>query len=83
MTRAIKERCATNGCQCREAGRNCTDPCSCNNAEDDGGCDNDVDDYDHELSSVDNVDDDHDDDDDEEKEEEEVDQGPFIFVREL
>ncbi|XP_068680703.1 acidic leucine-rich nuclear phosphoprotein 32 family member B-like [Montipora foliosa] len=43
----------------------------CNDAEDDGSCDNDADDDDQELSDVLNVDDDHDDDDDEEEKEEE------------
>ena len=78
----IKEQCSTNRCQCREAALKYTDLCRCNDAEDDGSCDNDGNDDDHESSDVDNVDDDHDDNDDDEEEEEE-DEGPFILVREL
>ena len=64
----IKEQCFTNRCQCRGAGLKCTDLCSCSDAEDDGGCDNDVDDYEHESSDVDNVGYDHEEDDEEEDE---------------
>ena len=66
----IKEQCSTNRCQCREAGLKCTNLCSFNDAEDDGSCDNDADNDDHESSDVDNVHDYHDNDDDEEEEEE-------------
>ena len=67
--------CSTNRCQCREVGLKCTDVCSCNDAEDNGSCDNIADDDYHESSDVGNVYDDHDDDDDEEEEEEEEDEG--------
>ena len=30
----VKERCLNNRCQCRKAGLNCTDLCSCNDAND-------------------------------------------------
>ena len=45
----IKEQCSTNRCQCREVGLKCSDLCSCNDAENDGSCDNDAGDDDHEF----------------------------------
>ena len=65
----IREQCSNNRCQCREAGLKCTDLRSCNDAVDDGSCDNDADDNDHELS------DDQEDEEDDDEEEEEEDKG--------
>ena len=44
----IKEQCSSNRCQCRQEGHKCSDLCSCNDAEDDGSCDNDADNGEHE-----------------------------------
>ena len=30
----VKDRCSTNRCQCRKAGLNCTDLCSCSDSSD-------------------------------------------------
>ena len=45
----IKEQCSTNRCQCREVGLKFSDLCSCNDAENDGSCDNDAGDNDREF----------------------------------
>ena len=55
----IKKQGSSSRCQRGEAGLQCTDLRSCNDAEDDGSSDNDADDDHHELSDVHNVDDDH------------------------
>ena len=65
--RCSKDRCFTIRCQCRRVGFQCTDLCSCNDAEDDGSSDIGNDD-DDESSGDASVDDDSDDDEAEEDE---------------
>lgn len=40
----VKERCLNNRCQCRKAGLNCTDLCSCHDENDEGNDDSSDDD---------------------------------------
>ena len=58
----VKDRCFTIKCQCLRVRFQCTDLCSCNDAEDDGSSSIDNDDDDDESSGVASVDDDSDDD---------------------